>query len=95
MNGNAVDPPTNANASEAVPANDPVNPPAVNCPKTQALVVLEFPITVVLDPNPIALLPIMISLMSPLADVLMLVPITIELLILVTGLPILSKLAAL
>ena len=60
-------PPATAKAKEAVPANDPVNPPAVNCPKIQARVVLELPITVVFEPKPTAQCPIMISLASPLA----------------------------
>jgi hypothetical protein len=70
-------------AKDAVPNNEPVNPPAVNCPKTHARVVDELPITVVLDPKPTALSPIIISLISPLADGFVLAPITIELLRLV------------
>jgi hypothetical protein len=81
-------------AHDAVPNNEPVNPPAVNCPKIQALVVDELPITVVLDPKPIALSPITISLISPLEDGFVFEPITIELLRLVKlALALLSKAA--
>ena len=68
VNGNAPPPPTTAKATDAVPNKEPVNPADVNCPKIQARVVLELPITVVFEPDPIAQCPIMISLVSPLAN---------------------------
>ena len=55
----------------------------------------ELPITVVFDPRPTALLPIIISLMSPLADSFVLAPITIELLKDVTAADALVSTAAL